>query len=325
MKAATYKEYGPPEVLEIKDVDKPTPKDNDILVKAKYANVTAADSRIRSSNIPKGFWLPMRLFFGLFRPRQQILGSGFSGVVEQVGDNVKDFEVGQEVFGTTGTNFGAYAEYLTIAQDKSVTKKPSGISHQQAAALSFGGNTALCFLRDKAKLQQGQSVLINGASGSVGTSAVQIAKHYGAHVTAITSTSNIELVESIGADEVIDYKKDDVLGTSEKYDIIFDVVGNIEFEKWLPLLKENGKLLLAVASLPDMLKAAIKSIKLKDKSIISGDARDNKKDLGFLAKLAVESSILPVIDREYELEDIVEAHKLVDSGRKKGNIVIKID
>jgi NADPH:quinone reductase-like Zn-dependent oxidoreductase len=316
MKAAIFDKYGLPEVLRVDEVKKPSPNENEILIKVKNCAVTSGDNRIRGAEFPRGFSFMARLMFGVSAPRNKILGSSFSGIVENIGSKVTHFKVGDEVMGMTGVSFGAYAEYLTIAESKAVIKKPVAITHEDASAISFGGTTALFFLRDKVKISRGDKVLVNGASGAVGTNALQIAKYYGAIVTAVCSSSNIELVKSLGADKVIDYTKQDLIEEKDKYDIVMDTVGNIPVNKGLELLTEKGVLILVVAGLPEMLKF--------NKRIIHGTAPEKKEDLQFLVNLTQQGKLIVVIDKVYRLEDIVDAHKHVATGHKKGNIVLQV-
>lgn len=315
MKAVVYNSYGSPEVLHIEEVSKPTPGDNDILVKVYAAGVNSGDARLRAARFPKGFGLIARLIFGILKPKKRILGVCFSGVVESVGKNVTKFKIGEDVFGMTGGNMGTYAEYLTINENKAITLKPNNMSYEEAAAISFGGTTALYFLKNKAKIQQGQKILINGASGAVGTNAIQVAKYYGADVTGVCSTSNVDLVKSIGADQVIDYKKENLFDIDKKYDIVMDTVGNISIGQGKKLLAENGVLALVVAGLPEMIRSG--------KKVITGSADEKKEDLELLCELFSKGKLKVLIDKVYNFEDIVEAHRHADTGHKRGNIVLR--
>ena len=323
MKAIVYERYGPPEVLQLKEVEKPTPKNNEILIKTHATTVTAGDWRVRSLNVPVGFGLIMRLVFGLSRPKQPILGSELAGVIESVGKGVSKFKVGDPVFAFSDAAMGCYAEYKCMAEDGAVIPKPSNLTFEEAAALSFGGTTALDFLR-RGNLQSGERVLINGASGSVGTAAVQLAKHFGAIVTGVCSKANVELVRSLGASYVIDYTQEDFTQNGETYDVIVDTVGTAPFSRSKDSLKENGRLLMVLAGLPDMLQAPLVSM-MGNKKAIAGPATVRVEDLHFLAGLAEASEFKPVIDRCYPFEQIVEAHRYVDTGRKKGNVVITLE
>ncbi|KKO45483.1 Zn-dependent oxidoreductase [Arsukibacterium ikkense] len=322
MKAIVYEKYGPPEVLQLKEVAKPTPKDNEVLIKIHATTVTSGDWRVRSLTVPAGFSLLMRLVFGVFKPRQAILGSELAGVVESVGKEVSKFKIGDPVFAFSDAAMGCYAQYKCMPQDGAVVLKPANLNYDAAAALSFGGSTALDFFR-RAKLQPGQSVLVNGASGSVGSAAVQLARHFGANVTGVCSTSNLELVQSLGASQVIDYTQQDFSQNGERYDIIVDTVGTAPSSRCKNSLKKGGRLLMVLAGLPDMLQIPWISVS-SNKKIIAGPASVRVADLHFLAELAAAGEFTPVIDRRYPFEQIAEAHRYVETGRKKGNVIITL-
>lgn len=322
MRAIVYEEYGPPEVLQLKEVEKPTPKDNEVLIRTQVATVTSGDGRVRSLNVPFGFGLIMRLVFGISRPKQPILGSELAGVIETVGKDVNKLKVGDLVFAFSDAAMGCHAEYKCMAEDGAVVPKPSSLTFEEAAALSFGGTTALDFLR-RAKLQSGESVLVNGASGAVGTAAVQLAKHFGAIVTGVCSSANVELVRSLGATHVIDYTQQDFTRNGETYDVIVDTVGTAQFSRSKASLKEGGRLLMVLADLPEMLRAPWVSM-TSSKKVIAGPATVRVEDLRFLAGLAEAGAFKPVIDRRYTFEQIAEAHSYVDTGRKKGNVIITL-
>ncbi|MFM7219744.1 MAG: NAD(P)-dependent alcohol dehydrogenase [Nodosilinea sp.] len=322
MRAIVYEKYGPPEVLQLKEVEKPTPKDNEVLIRTQVATVTSGDWRVRSLNVPFGFGLIMRLVFGISRPKQPILGSELAGVIETVGKDVSKFKVGDLVFAFSEAAMGCHAEYKCMAEDGAVVPKPSSLTFEEAAALSFGGTTALDFLR-RAKLQIGESVLVNGASGAVGTAAVQLAKHFGAIVTGVCSSANVELVRSLGATHVIDYTQQDFTRNGETYDVIVDTVGTAPFSRRKASLKEGGRLLMVLAELPEMLRAPWVSM-TSSKKVIAGPATVRVEDLRFLAGLAEAGAFKPVIDRRYTFEQIAEAHRYVDTGRKKGNVIITL-
>ena len=307
MKAVVYEKYGPPEVLHIKDVEKPTPKDNEVLIKNYATTVHIGDTRMRGFRVPKLHWLPMRLFLGITKPKRTILGMEVSGVIEEVGKDVKSFKKGDEVFSLTGFEGGGYAEYSSVrALDGNEVKgmvahKPSNLTLEQAAAVPAGALTALLHMQ-KVNVQKGKKILIYGASGSVGTYAVQIAKYYGGQVTGVCSSSNLELVKSIGADKVIDYTKEDFTKSGEVYDIVFDAVYKISKSQCKNILKENGIYDSSHAKIP----------------------QPKEKDLIFLKELIEKNKIKPVIDKTYPMDQIVEAHRYVDKGHKKGHVIIKI-
>ncbi len=253
VKAIVYKRYGPPDVLELAEVEKPTPNDNEVLIRIHATTVTAGDWRARSLHVPAGFGLMSRLFLGVSRPRQPVLGTELAGEIESVGKGVSKFRVADQVFAYSGSGMGCYAEYKCMTEDGPVALKPANLTYDEAAALSFGGATALYFFR-RARLQKGEKVLVNGASGGVGTAAVQLARHFGAEVTGVCSTANLELVKSLGAAHVIDYTKEDFTQSGETYDVIFDTVGTPSFSRCKGTLAKGGRLLAVAAGLPDMLQ-----------------------------------------------------------------------
>ena len=322
MKAIVYTKYGPPDVLQLKEVAKPTPKDNEVLIKTHATTVTSGDWRARSLDMPVGFGLISRLVFGVSRPRQPILGTELAGEVESVGKDVSKFQVGNQVFAFSGAGMGCHAEYKCMPEDGAVVLKPANLTYDEAAAISFGGTTALDFFR-RGKLQSGEKVLVNGASGGVGTAAVQLAKHFGADVTGVCSTANVELVRSLGATHVIDYTNEDFTQNGETYDVIVDTVGTAPFSRSKGSLKERGRLLLVLGGLPDILWIPWVSM-TSSKKVIAGPATGRAEDLRFLAKLAEAGEFKPVIDRRYPFEQIVAAHRYVDTGRKKGNVIITL-
>ena len=320
MKAIVYTSYGAPDVLQLKETEKPVPGKDEILIKIRATTVTSGDWRVRSLNVPRGFKLMSRLFLGITKPKKQILGTELSGEVVSVGENVSIFKTVDQVFAFSGAGMGCYTEYKTMPEDGMVVLKPTNLTYEEAAALSFGGTTALDFFR-RGNLQNGENVLINGASGGVGTAAVQLARHFGAVVTGVCSTANIELVKSLGADHVIDYTKEDFTKNGETYDIIMDTAGTAPYSRCKKSLKENGRLLLVLGGLPDMLGIPWVHLTGK-KKIIAGPAGERVDDLQTLARLAEEGVFKPVIDRRYPFEQMVDAHRYVDTGRKKGNVVV---
>lgn len=320
MKAIVYEKYGPPDVLEIREVAKPIPMDNEVLIRVRATTVTIGDSRVRSLRMPEGFGPIARLVLGVSKPRQTILGSELAGTVEVVGKDVAKFNVGDEVFAFTGARLGCYVEYKCMSQEGAVALKPANLTFDEAAAISSGGTTALYFFR-RAKLQRGEKIVVNGASGAVGTAAVQIAKHYGAEVTGICSTANIELVRSLGAHHMIDYTKEDFTKNGQTYDIIVDTAGTAPFSRSNASLKEGGRLLLVLSSMSDTLQAPWISL-TSGKKVIATPSAWRTEDVAFLAKLAESGEFKPIIDRRYPFGQIAEAHRYVDTGRKKGNVVI---
>jgi NADPH:quinone reductase-like Zn-dependent oxidoreductase len=322
MKAMVYERYGPPDVLQLQEVPKPTPKNNEVLIQTHATTVTSGDWRARSLHVPLGFGLISRLVFGVLKPRQPILGTELAGEIAAVGKDVSTFKVGDQVFAFSGVGMGCYAEYKCMPADGAVARKPANLSYDEAAALSFGGTTAVHFFR-RGKLQSGEKVLVNGASGGVGTAAVQLAKYFGADVTGVCSTANVALVQSLGADHVIDYTKEDFTKNGVTYDIIVDTVGTAPFSRSKGSLTEKGRLLLVFGRLTDLLQIPWVSM-MSSKKVIAGPAVGRGEDLRFLAELAEVGAFKPVIDRRYPFERIAEAHRYVDTGRKKGNVIITL-
>ncbi len=321
MKAITTREYGAPSVLKMEEVEKPTPKDNEILVKVRSSAVTSGDARIRALNVPFGFKFITRMLFGYSKPKQPILGSVFSGLVETVGKDVNEFVVGDEVFGAS-EKFGCHAEYVTIPQKGAITTKPTNLSFDETAALPFGAFTSLKYLRDLGKIERGQKILVNGASGALGVYGIQLAKYFGAEVTGVCSSSNVELVKSLGADEVIDYSTTDFTKNGKTYDIIYDTVGKISFKQCKNSLSEKGCLLLAAAGLSQYFQVLLKSF--SKKKVIAGVSVFNRKDLDVINDLASRGAIVPVIGKRFPFSETADAHTYVDTGHKVGSAVVVI-
>lgn len=318
MKAAFIERFGGPGVVDVVEIPKPTPNTNQLLVKVHASAVTIADSRIRGSRFPKGFKLFAKMVFGFKKPRVKVLGSCFSGIIEQVGDGVVDFKKGQEVCGMNGIKMGAHAQYMVVSP-KTTVLKPKSVTHSDVAGALFGGTTSLNFLYDKMKVSKKDAVLINGASGAVGTNAVQIAKYFGANVTGVTSKQNTNLVKKLGADKTIDYQKTTIDEINEKYDVILDCVGNISPKQAKRLLLPNGRASLIVASLGQIVGTMF------NKNIFAGSASEKKTNIELVAKLLKDKKLKTVIDRTYYLDQIVSAYEKVDSGKKVGNVVLLID
>jgi len=318
MKAIVYEQYGSPVVLKLKDVEAPLPKDNEVLIKVHATAVNSGDVRLRKADP-----FAVRFMFGLMRPKIPILGVVLAGEIVTVGKNVKLFKAGDQVYGKTGMGFGAYAEYKCLPEDAVLAIKPANLSYEEAAAIPFGGTTALHFLR-KGNISSGQKVLIYGASGAVGTTAVQLAKYFGTEVTAVCSTGNVPMMNSLGADKVIDYTKEDFSKNGETFDIILDTVGKSPFGGSVRSLKKNGKYLRVVhMALGPVLKGIWISM-TTGKKVIGGQIKETADDLVFLNDLIESGKLKPVIDKTYPLEQIVDAHTYVEKGHKKGNVVITV-
>lgn len=316
MKASIHQKYGPPDVMELREVDKPFPKDDEVLVKVHATTATSGDCKVRRADP-----FAVRLFYGMKKPKVGILGSELSGEVEAIGKNVKQFKVGDFVFGGTGGNLGANAEYVCLKEKSAISLKPVNMTFEEAASVPFGATTSLFFLRDKGHIKPGQKVLIYGASGALGTYAVQLAKSFGTEVTAVCGPKNLELVKSLGADFVVDYMKEDFTKNEKTYDLIFDTVGKTSFTKCKNSLKENGIFLAAVAGVPQFARMMSSSMS-RSKKLKGGVASMKKADLLFLKELIEEGKIRSVIDRRYPLDQVAAAHKYVETGHKHGNVVI---
>lgn len=330
MKAIVYTEYGPPDVLQLKEVERPAPKDDEVLIRVHATPVSFGEIKARNFTFSaREFWLPLPLYplarigFGYSKPKKQILGSELSGEIESVGGDVTRFKKGDQVFGFVGDSFGANAEYLCMPQDGVLAIKPANMSYEQAAAVPFNAVTALVFVRDKGKIQSGEKVLINGASGGIGQFAVQLAKYYEAEVTGVCSTGKTAFVKSLGADHVIDYTREDFTKNGETYDLIFDTARVTSYSKYRSSLKPNGRYLLAVFGMREVGQMLWTSM-TGSRKVICAMAPTRREDLDFLTELIEAGKLEAVIDRTYPLEQIVEAHRYVEAGRKKGNVIITV-
>ena len=321
IKAIVCTKYGSPDVLQIQEVERPIPTDNEVLIKVMASSVTAADSMMRRANP-----FISRFFLGFTKPKNAITGTGFAGIVETVGKDVGLFKKGDQVFGESLLNFGANAEYVSIPEDGVLTTKPSNMTFDEAAPVCDGALTSLNFLRDMAKSKKGQKVLINGASGSLGTSAVQLAKYFRAEVTGVCSSKNLEMVKALGADIVIDYTKDDFTKTDQTYDIIYDTIGNSSFSKCKGSLTDTGIYMSPVLNLKlllQMLKTSVIGGKRAKFSATGIRLASELRNLLLELKGLIEADkIKSVVDQRYHLEQIVEAHRYVDRGHKKGNVIL---
>ncbi len=325
MKAVIHSKYGPAHELQIMEANKPFPRSNEVLVRIVATTVTSTDCNVRNFTfVPKSFLFFARLMFGFRKPRIEILGIDFAGEVETVGRDVKIFKRGDHVFGSNGVRFGTHAEYVCVPENGAIVKKPAEISWEEAASVSLAGNTALFFIRDLAKINSGQKILIHGASGAIGTYAVQLAKYYGAEVTAVCSSVNVALVKSIGADRVIDYTKEDFSSTHERYDFVFDVVGKTTFSQSKRILTPKGIYLKNTPEIGDFFKMLRTKI-FGGKRVMCGESSESAENLKFLTELIKTGKLKPVIDRIYKLEEIAEAFNYAESGHKKGNIIIHIN
>ena len=321
MKAVVVERYGPPEVLQLKEVPKPVPKDNEVLVRIRATTVNSGDARVRALRVPRGLGVPVRLRLGIVRPRQPILGFELAGEIEAVGRSVTTYKPGDRVVGSAGFAFGCHAEYRCLPDAAALALIPDSMSFEDAVSLCFGGATAVYFFR-RGSLKRGETLLINGASGAVGTMAVQLAKHSGAEVTGVCSTANLDFVKSLGADHVIDYTTEDFSRSGVTYDAIMDNVGNAPFSRSRASLKPGGRFLMVVGNLPQLIAAGFQ------RQVIGGAADDAEAITAevyrYLLDLAAAGEIRPVIDRTYPLDRISDAHAYVDTGRKRGSVVITV-
>jgi NADPH:quinone reductase-like Zn-dependent oxidoreductase len=322
MRAAVYHRFGGPENVKVEQVPTPTVGPDDILIRVSASTVSVADHRARSRDIPRGLGLLAAFGIGAFRPKRPVLGMDAAGVVEAVGADVTRFTPGDEVVAMLGARFGGHAEYASIRQDGAFALKPPGMTFEDAVTLVFGGLTARGFLK-QVDLAPGTSVLVNGASGAVGTAAVQLARQAGAHVTGVCSGANRELVASLGADRVIDYTTDDFTAETTTYDVIVDCVGNAPFERVGHLLRPGAALLLVVTDLRGLLRAPLRR-RRTGKLVTADVGKPTAEDLAFLVELAEAGRYRAVRDRTFDLDEIAEAHRFVDTGRKRGNVVLRI-
>jgi len=324
MKAIVQTKYGSPDVLQLREVKKPIPSRNEVLVKVLAASASTAEGMMRTGTPYIG-----RLFTGLLKPKNLIPGTGFAGEIETIGIDVTQFKIGDQIFGESISTFGTNAEYLSIAEDSLLIEKPKNMSYEEAATVCDGTLTSMNFLKSIAHIKKGQRVLINGASGSLGTAAIQLAKHFGAEVTAVSSTTNLELVRSLGADNVIDYTKEDFTAGQNRYDIIYDTVGKSSFSKTKNSLTENGIYLSPVFGISHLLQMLWTSVFTKKKAMFSATGAlpvsELKTFLVELNELIKKEKIISVIDRKYSLEQTASAHAYVDKGHKKGNVVITVN
>jgi NADPH:quinone reductase-like Zn-dependent oxidoreductase len=326
VKAVLHTQYGPPDLLELKEVDKPAPKDNEVLITIRATTVSTGDCNVRNFTFVTKSFLPIaKLMFGIGKPwKERVLGTELAGEVEAAGKDVTRFQAGDRIVASTGMAAGGHAQYACLPEKGALAIKPASLSWEEAVAIPFGANTALYYLRDLGKIQGGQELLIIGASGSIGSAGVQLAKHFGATVTAVCSGANVGLVTSLGADKVIDYTKQDFTKNGETYDLIFDVIGATTFDRCLNSLKPKGVFLSCIMGLTDMFRIFWTSI-TGGKKIKGGVAINNLERMSFIAELAAAGKLKPVIDRSYPLEQIAEAFKYVEQGHKKGNVVITVE
>ena len=323
MKAVVYTKYGSSDVLQLKEVEKPIPKDDEVLIKVHAAEATKTDCELRSFNFPvKWFWLPLRIAIGLIKPKKQILGGYFAGEVESIGKDVSKFKKGDQIFGTTKLLMGAYGEYVCLPASYTLVSKPYNVSFEEAAAVPLGGLNALHFLR-KANIRKGEKVLINGAGGSIGTFGVQIAKAMGAQVTAVDSTIKEDMLRRIGADHFFDYTKESFTKSRLTYDVIFDMVAKSSYSECVKALNPNGRYLMANPRISDMLMSVLTS-KFTDKTAIFEFAREKEEELLALKKMIEDGKIQSIIDKIYPFEQAVEAHRRVETEQRLGPVVISV-
>jgi NADPH:quinone reductase-like Zn-dependent oxidoreductase len=326
MKAIVWTKYGPPDGLQLQEIAQPAPKDQEVLIRISATTVTAGDCELRSLKFPLQFQLPLRIYLGFRRPRNIILGQELAGEIEAVGKAVTRFKKGDQIVAWTGLRLGAYAEYTCLPENRVLALKLSNMTYEEAATLPVGGLEAVHFLR-KGTIQSGQKVLIYGAGGSIGTFAIQLAKYFGAEVTGVDSTGKLDLLRSLGADHVIDYTQEDFTTKGETYDVIFDVVGKSSFSRSVRVLKNDGRYLLGNPGLSQRIRGGWISRRSSKKVIpyAARTASETTEDFSFLQELIEAGKIRSVIDRSYPLEQTAEAHRYVDTGHKKGNVVITVE
>jgi NADPH:quinone reductase-like Zn-dependent oxidoreductase len=325
VKAILHTHYGSPDLLEFREIEKPAPKNNEVLISIHATSISTGDCNVRNFTFVTKSMLPFaKLMFGIGKPwKARVLGTELAGEVESAGENVTRFKAGDRVVASTGMAGGGHAQYACLPETGAVVIKPDSLSWEEAVAIPFGANTALYFLRDLGKIRAGHELLIIGASGAIGSAAVQLAKYSGATVTGVCSGANVELVKSLGADTVIDYTRDDFTKNGKTYDLIFDVVGATTFDRCQNSLKPNGIFLENIMELTDVVRVLWTSIAGR-KKIKGGVAINNLKRMSFIAELVAAGKLRPVIDRSYPLEQLAEAFKYVERGHKKGNVVITV-
>jgi len=319
MRAIINTKYGPPEVVKLMEIEKPVPKDNEVLIKVYVTTVNRTDSGIRSAA-----YFIARFFTGLFRPKFKTMGNEFAGVIEAIGKEVTSFKIGDKVFGYNDIKFGAHAEYMTMVENEAIAKMPDSLTFEEAAPITEGGHYALRDLR-AAKIKEGQNVMIYGATGAIGSAALQLAKHFGATVTAVCNTKNVELIKSLGADLVVDYTKQDFTKTDQKYDFVFDAVGKSSFGKCKPIIKKNGIYISTeLGRYSENIFFALTTPLFSSKKVLFPIPTICKEDIIFLGELAEAGKFKPVVDRKYRLDQIVDAYKYVETGQKTGNVLITL-
>lgn len=322
MRAAVYRRFGGPEVVSVEEIPTPEPRPDEILVRVHASTVSAADRRSRSKDVPRGLTIPSSLVLGFLRPRRRVLGMEVAGVVAAVGDDVVGFELGGEVIAMLGSRFGGHAEYAVVKSTGAIARKPQELIFDEAVALVFGGITAQAFL-NQTSVTRGTRVLVNGASGAVGSAVVQLAHAVDAHVTAVTSDANADMARQLGAHEVIDYTADDFTALGQSYDVVVDCVGNAPVSRVRGVVRAGGAVLLVAADLRSLLTAK-RDARRYGIAVVTGPGPYRSEDLAFIVQLAVDGHLRPVIDRSYPLTAIAEAHRYVDSGRKRGSVVVSI-